>query len=115
MSGRFGKQYKLLVIDIDGTLLNDQNQITQKTIDTLQQVKHLGLTIILATGRIYSDAFYFAKYLNLFSPMILLHGALIQAYNGKILKEESLSVDIVAKLIKIAREKKASFQAFQTD
>ena len=93
MSDYLNRQYQLLVIDIDGTLLNDQNQITQKTIDTLQEANELGLTITLATGRLYSDALYFAEHIGLSSPMILLHGALIQSYDGKILKEGIISQD----------------------
>ncbi len=115
MSNYLNRQYQLLVIDIDGTLVNDQNEITQKTIDTLQEVKDLGLTITLATGRLYSDALYFAEHLGLYSPMILLHGALIQSYNGEIIVERDLDPQVISRLIVIAREKDISFQVFRTD
>lgn len=108
-------RYKLLAIDIDGTLLDDNNQITPETLNALQQVQEQGLTITLATGRLYLDSFYFAKKLNLSIPMILLHGALIQSYEGKVLVKKDLPHRIVSKLVKIAREKDVSFQVFRTD
>jgi Cof subfamily protein (haloacid dehalogenase superfamily) len=111
----FHKNYQLLAVDIDGTLLNDSNQITQNTYQALKVMKEHGFLIILATGRLYPDAFYFAKYLDLFSPMILLHGALVQSYEGEILKEKDLPPEVIVQLIKIAREKDVSFQAFRTD
>jgi Cof subfamily protein (haloacid dehalogenase superfamily) len=115
MSELPGNPYQLLVLDIDGTLLDDRNQITHKTLDALKAMKEAGFIVTLATGRLYHDAFYFARKLGLFSPMILLHGALIQSYEGKIIVEKNLPPGVVSKLVRIAREKNISFQAFRTD
>ncbi len=107
--------YQLLVLDIDGTLLDDNNQISTRTLEALKVLRKCGIIITLATGRLYHDACHLYRQLELSSPMILLHGALIQSCEGKIISEKSLSSDTVAELAKIARRKHVSFQAFTTD
>lgn len=36
-------KYKLLVLDVDGTLLNDQKEITPNTLSTLVKVQQMGV------------------------------------------------------------------------
>lgn len=44
-------KYKLIALDLDGTLKNSQNKITPKTKEALIQVQKLGVKIVLASGR----------------------------------------------------------------
>lgn len=48
--------YKLLAIDLDGTLLNDQKQISEQDITAINKARALGLRVIIATGRPTSGA-----------------------------------------------------------
>jgi len=111
----FKKDYKLMAIDIDGTLLDKNSQITQSTCNALQKIKEKGITITFATGRFYPDAIYFAKLLGFSCPMILLHGALIQSQDGKILKKHELPAYTVPVLVDIARKEKIPYQIFHED
>ena len=43
--------YKLLVLDLDGTLTNSNKQITQHTLETLKRAQEKGIKIVLASGR----------------------------------------------------------------
>ena len=43
--------YKLIALDMDGTLFNSDKQITDRTKETLAQARALGVKIILASGR----------------------------------------------------------------
>lgn len=43
--------YKLIAIDLDGTLLNDNKELTTETADALLQLKERGMKIVFATGR----------------------------------------------------------------
>lgn len=43
--------YKLLVLDVDGTLLNSQHELTKRTHDTLIKAQQMGVRIVLASGR----------------------------------------------------------------
>jgi len=44
-------QIKLVLVDIDGTLLNDQKQITPKTRDAINKLRNHGIRFGMATGR----------------------------------------------------------------
>lgn len=44
-------KYKLIALDLDGTLKNSQNRITEETRKTLIKAQQLGATIVLASGR----------------------------------------------------------------
>ena len=44
-------KYKLLVLDLDGTLTNKQKKITPHTKETLLKIQEQGVKIVLASGR----------------------------------------------------------------
>ena len=43
-------KYKLLVLDVDGTLLNNERQISKRTLSTLLKVQQAGVKIVLASA-----------------------------------------------------------------
>ena len=44
-------KYKLLVLDVDGTLLNKEKEISPRTLSTLLKIQQMGVRIVLASGR----------------------------------------------------------------
>lgn len=50
------KKDKLIVSDLDGTLLNKESKCSENTKDYLRNLKNNGYTIAIATGRILSSA-----------------------------------------------------------
>lgn len=70
-------KYKLLVLDVDGTLLNDEKQITPHTLATLKKVQQMGIHIVLASGRSTHGVFPLAKELELEK-----YGGYVLSYNG---------------------------------
>lgn len=70
--------YKLIAIDIDGTLLRSDKTISQKTIDTLHEASAAGIKIVLCTGRPTSGTNEVLETLNLDPSdayVITYHGA----------------------------------------
>lgn len=43
--------YKMIALDLDGTLNNDEKKITEKTREALLSVQQHGVTVVLASGR----------------------------------------------------------------
>ena len=43
-------KYKLIALDLDGTLKNSENKITDETRKTLIKAQQLGATVVLASG-----------------------------------------------------------------
>ncbi|WP_024615233.1 sugar-phosphatase [Clostridium sp. Ade.TY] len=43
--------YKLIALDMDGTLLNEDKQVTEKNKESIKKAKELGVYVVLASGR----------------------------------------------------------------
>ena len=70
---------KAIVLDIDGTLLNSEKKISEKTKQSLIHAQQNGVKVILASGRPTSGMFHLAKELL----MDVYEGFLI-SYNGAV-------------------------------
>lgn len=71
-------RYRLLALDIDGTLVNSRNELTPRTRDVLIAASAAGVRIVLATGRRYSRALPLVAPLALDTPVVTASGALIK-------------------------------------
>ena len=70
-------KYKLLVLDVDGTLLNDEREISKRTLAALLKVQQMGVRIVLASGRPTYGLMPLAKVLELGN-----YGGFVLSYNG---------------------------------
>ena len=70
-------KYKLLVLDVDGTLLNDEGQISKRTFAAITKAQQMGTVVALASGRPAHGLTPIAEKLNLKQ-----YGGYIMAYNG---------------------------------
>ena len=71
-------RYRLLAIDIDGTLVNSHNELTEPTRQAVLRAKRAGVELVLATGRRYSRTLPLVEPLELNVPLITASGALIK-------------------------------------
>lgn len=69
---------KLVVTDLDDTLISENVGITQRALDTISKVQKKGIRVTIATGRMHSSAFPYAKMLNIDEPIISYNGALVK-------------------------------------
>src|SRR5271170_787789 len=70
--------YRLLALDIDGTLVNSEHELTEPTRQAVLRAKQAGLEVVLATGRRYSRTLPLVEPLGLHLPLITASGALIK-------------------------------------
>ena len=70
-------KYKLLVLDLDGTLTNTKKEITEHTRNTLMEAQERGIKIVLASGRPTYGVAPIAEKLELKK-----YGGYILSYNG---------------------------------
>ena len=70
-------KYKLLVLDVDGTLLNSEKEISKRTLAALLKVQQMGVRIVLASGRPTYGLMPLAMKLELGN-----YGGFILSYNG---------------------------------
>jgi len=92
----------LLVIDIDGTLLNPRGEITPSTRAAIQAAQQSGIVVTLATARRYCNTSQIAGDLGLTGPIILYDGALIvQHPQATILASRPLKAAIAQEAVSI--------------
>ena len=68
--------FKLIALDIDGTLLTTRGEITPRTSQALNQARQLGIQIVLVTGRRFNSARELVLRLELDVPLVSHNGAL---------------------------------------
>jgi Cof subfamily protein (haloacid dehalogenase superfamily) len=70
-------RYRLIVMDLDGTLLNRRSHVTPRTRTVLERANADGIAIAVATGRSYALVRYFTRGLPLSGPQITFNGAIV--------------------------------------
>lgn len=92
-------KYKLLVLDVDGTLLNEEKVISKRTLSALLKVQQTGVRIALASGRPTYGLLPIAKSLELglYGGFILSYNGsqIINAKNGEILFERRINPEMI--------------------
>lgn len=70
--------YKLIAVDIDGTMLNSKSQLTERTVKAVKSLIKKGAYFVLSTGRPYQGITKFIDALGLQNmPYILYNGAMV--------------------------------------
>lgn len=73
-----GKDIKLLVLDIDGTIAGVSNDIRKPVMAAIQAAQAKGIQVAIATGRMYRAAVRFHQAIGSTLPLMAYQGALIQ-------------------------------------
>ncbi|NLL73678.1 MAG: sugar-phosphatase [Clostridiales bacterium] len=100
--------YKLIAIDMDGTLLNDNKEISDKCQKYFEILKKKGIKIVLATGRPLDGVMPYVEQLGLLDEdeyVVTYNGALVQStVNKKILYNKPLSIDSYRELYTVSKQ-----------
>ena len=78
--------YKLIALDIDGTLLNSEKKITNEVFNSIQEAKKSGAKVVLSTGRPLPGVTPLLDELNLNDDgdyVICFNGAVVQEVKSK--------------------------------
>ncbi|NIK78446.1 hypothetical protein FHS15_003584 [Paenibacillus castaneae] len=96
--------YKLLALDMDGTLLNDTSEISSGNAEWIQKALDAGVIVSFSTGRGFRSALPYAEQLNLQTPMITVNGSEIWHRPHVLHKRTLLSPVYVKRLHELALE-----------
>jgi Cof subfamily protein (haloacid dehalogenase superfamily) len=94
--------YKLLALDIDGTLLTSGKLVSPRVRQALDAARAAGLQLVLVTGRRYPAARRVAELTGSEVPLVLHNGALV-VEQGRVLRCRPLSRETARKVIEIGR------------
>ncbi len=97
------KKIKLIVADLDGTLLTNESSISGNTKRIIFELKKNGVLFSFASGRLYSALMPFVEELQIKVPVISLDGSLIKdCRDGEILFESYVPAKYVKKALSYA-------------
>lgn len=112
-------KYKLLVLDVDGTLLNNDKEISSRTLAALLKVQQMGVHIVLASGRPTYGILPVAKKLELgnYGGYILSYNGaqIIDARTGEVLFEKRINPELLPYLEKKSRKNGFSIFTYTED
>jgi len=113
------KQYKMIVLDMDDTLLADDHTISEENKEMIFKAQEKGVYVVLASGRPTSAMTAYAKELKMDfynSFMISFNGAVItDLKTDKILFEQTLSKEQIHELYDYSLESKTHIITYVND
>ena len=111
--------YKLIAIDMDGTLLNDEKKISPANFQAIQQARENGVKVVLASGRPLVGFKRYLEELNLISEddyAVAFNGALVQSAEGsKVISKMPLTIEDYKNLYKLSKELNVNIHALTED
>lgn len=111
--------YKLIALDMDGTLLNENKQISKANYNAIQEAKKNGFKVVLATGRPLVGVKKFLEELDLISDndyVVAFNGALVQTTKSKrVVSQTTLTLDDYKELYELSKEYNVNIHALTKD
>jgi Cof subfamily protein (haloacid dehalogenase superfamily) len=96
--------YRILALDIDGTLLDPYGNLTSGVREAVTAARRRGLLVILCTGRRFRTALPWARELGLSGAIVVNNGALVKDIDsGKTLRHNYLAADEYPEVIGCVR------------
>lgn len=106
-------KYRLIVTDMDGTLLGTDHKITSENKSALKDALNEGIKVTVATGRMYSSAKKEIDFLESDVPIIACNGAIIKdSKTEEILYSNSICTSKCLEILKILENHKVYYQFY---
>ncbi|WP_409344264.1 Cof-type HAD-IIB family hydrolase [Paenibacillus sp. MBLB4367] len=108
---------KLIVLDIDDTLLDDKGSISQETKDVIKKtMDDYKVNVTLATGRMFVSARHIAEQIGVTAPVITYQGALIKTLSdSRTLYEQAIDSSAVKAVMQYAEQKSYHLHVYSGD
>lgn len=106
---------KLFAIDMDGTLLNSNSDISEKNIEAIKELNQAGIKTVLTSGRVSSSVDYFNEKIGIDNPMVANNGAVIKLSKDEVLATHPLDDDELINLLEFCDENEFSFNFYDAN
>ncbi|WP_346353943.1 HAD family hydrolase [Azotosporobacter soli] len=95
------------VCDLDGSLLNNQGELTEETVQVLREIRENGVRLVLATGRSHLFVKKIAARLEVMEPVIACNGGLVwQPKTDQILQRRAIPEAALNELVAYCLEQR---------
>ncbi len=108
--------YKLVAIDLDGTLLDSTKEISTRNKKAIASAIEKGVKIVICSGRVYSGARLYAKQIDSRDPIIACNGAVIaEKVDGRVIYSNYLHTEACMKINDIFHKNDLYFHVYAGD
>ncbi len=108
-------RYRLLALDLDGTILDLQVRLDPRDLEALGRIVAAGVTVIACTGRPFPGAVPWVRRLGLGGPVVCYQGAQIRSLDGGMLLDHGVHHDVAMEVVRYAKERDLHVQAYRDD
>ncbi|KML27500.1 HAD family phosphatase [Priestia aryabhattai] len=109
------KEFKLIALDMDGTLLNNQQEVSEENRAAIAKAQEQGVHVVLSTGRSLLTCREYAQSLQLSSYLITVNGSEIWDESGQLVERKLIDASHIEKMWNLTQEHKLNFWAVTTD
>lgn len=103
---------KLVISDLDGTLLYSRSVITEHTVSTIKKLTEKGVEFAIATGRGKEGVIDVMKALNMKIYLICNNGASIYDKDRNCIYEKTIDKELAIEILKTIKENNVYYSAF---
>ena len=101
-----------IATDMDGTLLNEHQMVSEENRKALEAVMDSGGQVIIATGRSYKEARFALDQINFHCPIISLNGAAVYNQRGELMDSNPMQRSSLLDTVKMLEELDLYFEMY---
>ena len=103
---------KCIASDMDGTLLNSMEKISEENVRAIKMAQENGVNFIIATGRSYKEARHMLDEAGVNCSVLSLNGAAVYDESGKMIADDPLHIKSVQQVRKVLDEHKLYYEIY---
>lgn len=106
---------KLIAVDLDGTLLNEDKKISKRNLEAIKYAQANGIEVVIATGRSHFDVNEIFKDTNIKTWIISANGATIHQPNGELYHSVSINLQEAKEILEWIEKEKYYYEVSSND
>lgn len=107
------KNYKLIVTDMDGTVLGEDHRMTEGNKKALKEAEKNGVKVVFATGRFHDSAKEHIDFLENIMPIISSNGSIIKhPITNEVLYSNFIDKEVSIEIVDILEKHNVKYQAY---
>ncbi|KPU26973.1 hypothetical protein TR13x_07545 [Caloranaerobacter sp. TR13] len=111
--------YRLLALDMDGTLLNKEHKISRENFEAIQEALRMDIKIVLASGRIFGGMLPYLEQLNIIDDenysVSCAGGLVLNNTMSKVIQSNGLNIEDLKYIYGLTKELNLSLNVYTRD
>lgn len=108
-------RYKLIALDMDGTLLNSKHEVSDENREWMFKALDEGVTVMLSTGRGVQNVYPYTDKLGLATPIVAVNGSEVYRAPRDLLVRHTMDVESIRAMHAMAERYGAWFWAYAVE